>query len=219
MLKVVEIFKSIDGEGIRAGYPATFVRLYGCSLRCSFCDTKYSYDNDKYINMTIDEIIKEISDYKSRRITLTGGEPLYQPEAADLIHKLLEQGFEVNIETNGSIDLEEFLGADSFHENLIITMDWKSISSNMSQHMVVSNLYNLRKQDVLKFVVGDGQDLDQMRDIISSKPLKCNIFVSPVFGKIEPREIVEYILDNNLEDVRIQLQLHKIIWPADMRGV
>ena len=219
MLKVIEIFKSIDGEGIRTGYPVTFIRLQGCNCRCSYCDTKYSYDNYKYINMTIDEIIKEIRDYKSRRITLTGGEPLYQPEAADLIHKLLEQGFEVNIETNGSIDLEEFLGEDSFHENLIITMDWKSISSNMSQHMVVSNLYNLRKQDVLKFVVGDDQDLDQMRDIISSKPLKCNIFVSPVFGKIEPREIVEYILDNDLEDVRIQLQLHKIIWNPETRGV
>lgn len=218
MLKVVEIFKSIDGEGIRAGLPVTFIRLYGCNFRCSYCDTPYSYDTEEYREMSIPEILDEVEHLGLDRITLTGGEPLIHDNVIELTKELLLRDFEVNIETNGSVDLH-CLDEFQCYQNLIITMDWKSISSGMSDKMLTSNLSWLGDKDVLKFVVGNEEDLQQMKSIVLNNTIFANIFVSPIFNNIEPKYIVEYILKNNLDDVRVQVQLHKIIWPADMRGV
>ena len=229
-MQINEIFSSIDGEGIRTGYLVTFIRTFACNLLCSYCDTLYAVkpetEQDKvhaFQNMTVDEIFRECKRLENKRITFTGGEPLIQKDATELISKLTTNGYEVNVETNGSVDISDL---QKFHINtpivnskLIITMDWKSPSSGMRNKMLESNLYQLEKKDVLKFVVGSKADLDDMRHIIVNYPLDCHIFVSPIFGQIEPKDLVEYIKVNKLQQVRVQLQLHKIIWRPEERGV
>lgn len=215
LFRVSEIFSSIDGEGIRAGYPVTFIRLHGCPLSCSYCDSTYATEGDDYTLMNMEEIINEVYNKGLFRVTLTGGEPLNNEFAYDLVLELRNRGYEVNIETNGSFTIHRF----SHLNNTIITMDYKCYSSGMTDKMDVDNFMYLRHQDVLKFVVGDINDLNQMRDILNQYRIYCNVFVSPVFGKIDPKDIVKYLLDNNLENVRLQLQMHKIIWDPNMRGV
>ncbi len=217
---VSEIFNSIDGEGIRTGELVTFIRLYGCNLRCKYCDSMYAVDSDKdrknCKDMTADEIVNEVNRISlSKKVTLTGGEPLLNNLfSLSLIYKLLNNKYEVNIETNGSINIRDYL-----LKNVIITMDWKSRYSGESDKMIVDNLKLLRKQDVLKFVVANKEDLEQMKEIVLNNKLKCNIFVSPVFNQIEAKDIVKYLMDNKLNMVRMQLQLHKYIWEPSMRGV
>ena len=215
LFRVSEIFSSIDGEGIRAGCPVTFIRLHGCNCSCSYCDSTYATEGDDYTLMSMEEIINEVYNKGFFRGTLTGGEPLNNEFAYDLVLELRNRGYEVNIETNGSFPIDRF----SHLNNTIITMDYKCYSSGMTDKMDVDNFMYLRRQDVLKFVVGDINDLNQMRDILNQYRIYCNVFVSPVFGKIDPKDIVTYLLDNNLENVRLQLQMHKIIWDPNMRGV
>lgn len=226
-MQINEIFSSIDGEGIRTGYPVTFIRSQFCNLKCIYCDTMYSWDAKdangclQYKDMTIDEIVDKCKELKNRRITFTGGEPLIQKDAADLVNRLLDEDFEVNIETNGAVDLKEFdekITSKNLY-NLIYTLDYKTASSGMEDKMILSNLEYIGADDVLKFVVGSKEELDKMKEIITSYNVEAEIFVSPVFEKIQPKELVEYILENNLQNVRVQLQLHKIIWNPEMRGV
>ena len=125
-MKVVEIFKSIDGEGIRVGYPVTFIRLAGCNLRCNYCDTKYSYENEKFTEMTPQKIYNRVYKLGGRRITLTGGEPLIHKDVKVLVDLLIDKGYEVNIETNGSVDITGYLS-----KNIIVTMDYKCAGSGM----------------------------------------------------------------------------------------
>lgn len=228
-----EIFKSIDGEGIRTGYPVTFIRSYGCNLLCTYCDTLYAVDpqteEDKenaFVTMTPDEILSKCKEFGLTKITFTGGEPLIQKDAPELVALLLDNGYEVNIETNGAVDLKEFndklvdvLANDETLNNLIYTLDYKCPSSGMEDKMILDNIDYLNDIDVLKFVVGTQEDLDKMKQIVEQYTPECNIFVSPVFGQIEPKNIVQYILDNNLQNVRVQLQLHKLIWNVNQRGV
>ncbi|MCK9444570.1 MAG: putative 7-carboxy-7-deazaguanine synthase QueE [Tissierellaceae bacterium] len=211
---VNEIFTSIEGEGIRMGYPVTFIRLYGCNLNCSYCDTRYSCEGQDGTEMSVSEVIEKAKEAGVKRITLTGGEPLIHKNAEELVDGLVNEGFEVNIETNGSVDIYPYI-----KENVIITMDYKSISSGMADKMNHKNLKYLRNQDVLKFVVEDKKDLDDMKRIIETYSPSCIIFVSPVFGKIELPDMVDYIKDNELNECRIQVQLHKIIWEPTKRGV
>ena len=211
-MKVVEIFKSIDGEGIRVGYPVTFIRLAGCNLRCNYCDTKYSYENEKFTEMTPQEIYNRVYKLGGRRITLTGGEPLIHKDVKVLVDLLIQKGYEVNIETNGSVDITLFLD-----KHTIITMDYKCASSDMEDKMLLDNISKLRKLDVLKFVVSDDNDLDTVQRIYQNT--KATVYISPVFGRIEPKQIVEYMLEHNMENCRVQVQLHKIIWDPEERGV
>lgn len=219
--KVVEIFASIEGEGSRAGYPCTFVRLYGCNLHCSYCDSRYACDGDEYTEMDSYEILQKVSSYKLSRVTLTGGEPLLDPQVYSLIKLLSISNYEINIETNGSILLEnvDYIRYRSHKDNIMITMDWKSISSGMSDKMIEENLNLLRNTDVLKFVVGTQEDLEHMKMLLITHHIAANVFVSPVFGKIDPKEIVEFLVENHMNNARIQLQLHKFIWDPNMRGV
>ena len=212
---VNEIFSSIEGEGIRTGYPATFIRLYGCNLNCSYCDTRYSCEGHDGTEMNVSEVIEKAKEAGVKKITLTGGEPLIHKNVEELVDELVNEGFEVNIETNGSVDIYPY----TKKENVIITMDYKLISSGMNDKMNERNFKYLRPQDVLKFVVGNKQDLDVMKEILEVHKPNCNIFVSPVFEQIEPVEIVDYIKENKLNDCRVQLQLHKIIWEPEERGV
>ena len=215
-MKITEIFYSISGESINAGYPTVFVRTYGCNCRCSYCDSDYSWSGGGYREMSISKILEEVNRYyPCDRVILTGGEPLIQPDWKDLVKVLWDNGYTVEIETNGAVPLDR-----DIPNGVTYTMDWKSISSGMSDRMVEDNLHNLRPGDSIKFVVGSKEDLDQAKVIIEKILWTgVNIFFSPIFGKIEPKDIVQYILDNKLVKCRMQLQLHKFIWPPEQRGV
>ena len=212
LYKVNEIFKSIEGEGISTGLPCTFIRLYGCNLCCKYCDTRYSCENKEFTLMSKDEIVNKVKELGGSRVTITGGEPLLDLFLNELIIALRKEHIEVNIETNGSLDIQWCL-AD------IITMDYKTSASGMEDRMMLSNLKALKETDVLKFVVGSKHDLDTMKRVIEEYEPECRIYVSPVFGMIEAHELVEYVLENNLDNVTVQVQLHKIIWDPNKRGV
>lgn len=206
--RVTEIFKSIEGEGKRVGTPCVFIRLAGCNLRCSYCDTTYSQHDSDGREMTLRNIIGEVKNLNTTNVTITGGEPMLQD--ATSIAKALDW-CECNIETNGSIPLPEK------PENTFYTMDWKCGCSGMTDAMHTQNLQWLDENDVIKFVVGNDADLEQAKAVINTG-VKAIPYISPIYGMIEPKEIVEYVLDNEL-DARVQVQLHKVIWNPDERGV
>lgn len=214
---VNEIFSSIDGEGIRTGELATFIRLAGCNLRCRYCDTEYALDNNFGSEMNITEILNEVKKYKNRNITLTGGEPLAHKETNKLVEELIKNNYFVNIETNGSIDIEPYIG------KCLITMDYKCKSSLMEKTMLLSNLEKLSETDVLKFVI-NSEDFDCIEKILRDFNIKSYIYISPIFNEINLPDIVEFMKKCNekgidMSKVRMQVQLHKIIWNPDMRGV
>ena len=216
-MKVNEIFSSIDGEGIRAGELATFIRLAGCNLRCNYCDTKYALAQDSGKEMTVSEILEKVNEFSVKNITLTGGEPLIHKDIEKLIDKLIENGYKVNIETNGSVAIEKFLNKS------LITMDYKCPSSLMENTMMLENLEKLTENDVLKFVIRK-EDFNTVEKILREYKLKSYIYISPVFNEIEISDIVEFMKKCNfnginMSKVRVQLQLHKIIWSPDMTGV
>lgn len=215
LFHVTEIFDSIDGEGKRTGYMAIFVRLAGCNLRCNYCDTPYSLTlEDTKETLTEEELLERIQSFPWKRVTLTGGEPMLHP-LHHLVTVLGEEGYEVNIETNGAIPLWR-----ERPEGVFYTMDFKCSGSGMKSYMNRDNFKLLTEKDVLKFVVSDERDMDEIKEIISEFPANHpEYFVSPVWGRTEPKELVEYVRKNGLKDVRVQVQLHKIIWDPSMRGV
>ena len=217
--KVVEIFESINGEGMRAGELAVFVRMKGCNLSCNYCDTMRANEADcEFEEMTADRIVERVKKSGIKNVTLTGGEPLLQKDADKLL-KLFsdEKDIRVEIETNGSVNLSPFLK----YENTSFTMDYKLPESDMEKYMDLENFKILRKKDTLKFVASSVNDLKKAKDIIEKYDLidRVNIIFSPVFGKIELTDIVDFLKDNKLNDVRMQLQMHKFIWAPDERGV
>ena len=216
--KVNEIFLSIDGEGYRTGLPVVFIRLYGCNLNCSYCDTRYSCEKEEYKEMSLYDILAQVLSYGVPRVTLTGGEPLIHPGVKDLIVSLVANDIEVNIETNGAVDLDEFIEF-KYNSKVVFTMDYKCKSSGMEDKMILSNLEFLQPKDVIKFVVSNYNEMEKMEYILESSKCKAQAYVSPVFGAIEPKELVEYVLENGLNDVKVQVQLHKIIWEPTKRGV
>lgn len=212
--RVNEIFYSIDGEGIRTGSLAVFVRLAGCNLRCTYCDTAYALNKEEGKDMTADEIVDNVLQYRCNHVTLTGGEPLTQ-DCHELIQKLAEHGIHTNIETNGSIYVKPYQS-----ENTTITMDWKTPASGMEELMMQTNLPLLRENDVLKFVCAE-DDLPEVTNILNAYHPRCWVYLSPIFGKINPEKLVEYLKEcpHDTEKIRVQIQLHKIIWNPDKRGV
>lgn len=216
-MNIVEIFSSIDGEGLRAGELATFIRVSGCNLRCNYCDTKYALEKDTGTHMSIEEILKKVEEFKVKNITITGGEPLIHKDIDKLIDLLLEKGYKINIETNGSVPIDKYIG------KCLITMDYKCSSSLMKKKMILENLEKLTKNDVLKFVIRT-QDFTDIEKILTEYNLNCYIYISPVFNEINLEEIVNFMKKCNLKGidmskVRLQLQLHKIIWSPDAIGV
>lgn len=218
-MKVVEIFESINGESKRAGELAVFVRFKGCNLNCSYCDTTWANEADaKYTEMSVDEIVQRIKDSGIKNVTLTGGEPLLQKDIKSLVEQILSiDEMRVEIETNGSIDIDK----DSWNVLPSFTLDYKSPSSGCNDKMFLDNLKSVDLNDVVKFVVGSNEDLDKAYEIITEYNLdkKTNVFLSPVFGNIEPVAIVDYMLDKKMNDVKIQIQMHKVIWDPNKRGV
>lgn len=214
--KVVEIFSSIDGEGIRAGSLATFIRFSGCNIRCSYCDTPYAFDGGTW--MTADEILDSVKELGNWHVTLTGGEPLARNNLSPLIKKFVNSGFWINIETNGSLPIRDYL-----LDHVTITMDWKMPASGMEQTMLSRNLSHLREDDVLKMVC-ETSDLSYAEQFLKSHDLPCWIYFSPVFGKIEPSLLVDFLkrLQSekiDTEKMRVQIQMHKVIWDPNQRGV
>lgn len=212
-----EIFDSIDGEGKRTGYMAIFVRFCGCPLRCTYCDTAYALDENSAEEwVTAAELLARIRSYPWKRITWTGGEPMLRP-IQSLCDALGKEGYESNIETSGAIPLWDERPANTFY-----TMDWKCPDSGMESRMCVPNLVRLTGEDVLKFVVGSERDLLAMKRVLLRHFQRENcprFYVSPVFGKIHPQKLVEFVRDQKLADVCVQVQLHKVIWDPNMRGV
>ena len=214
-MKVCEIFYSIQGEGELAGYPTIFIRLTGCNLRCRYCDTEYAFYEGK--EMGIDDIIERIKGYRSRYVCITGGEPLLQREVLDLMETLLEDGYIVSLETNGSISLEDVcMRLGKYGDSFIISMDIKCPSSGMSERMRLENIDLLRENDQLKFVVLDEDDYNYAKDIISRYRPRCKIIIQPVWGT-DVRKIAELMLKDGLQ-ARLSLQIHKIIW-GDRRRI
>lgn len=215
-MKVIEIFDSVDGEGKFAGALATFIRLAGCNLRCRYCDTKYSFDMSNAFEISIEEIVKRCDEIGNRHITLTGGEPLIHKDAKWLVNELCGRGFKVNIETNGSVDFTEFQ-----NDNTIITADYKTPSSGENGKMYVERLHLLRNYDVLKIVCNE-TDLDDVEALLTQNTFNAEIYLSPIFGEISLERLVDFLKTlrgktNN--QIRVQIQLHKVIWSPNKRGV
>lgn len=224
--QVVEKFVSINGEGQNAGKIAAFIRFAGCNLNCSFCDTKWANsENAPCEEESLEELVDYVREKNVRFVTLTGGEPLLREGMAELTRALLEvEGLTIEFETNGSVSLAEMDAirrAKNAEDRVLFTMDYKLLVSGMEDHMKKDNFAHLLSKDTVKFVVGSMEDLERMRKIIKAHELsdKCGLYVSPVFGKIEPADIVEYIIANQLNEVTMQLQMHKFIWDPDKRGV
>ncbi|MED9968672.1 MAG: putative 7-carboxy-7-deazaguanine synthase QueE [Ruminococcus sp.] len=219
MLPVVEKFISINGEGAHAGELAAFIRFKGCNLSCSYCDTKWANTNHTVCDFqTPESLAKWVKDKNVCNVTLTGGEPLLQRDISELIELLTLQGNRVEIETNGSVALDEYAAMEN---RPVFTMDYKLESSNMERFMQKDNFSLLEPSDTVKFVAGSLSDLENALEIIKRYSLltKCHVYFSPVFGKIEPSEIVDFMVDNNLNHVRLQLQMHKFIWEPNRKGV
>ena len=213
-LKVNEIFYSIQGESSYAGYPCVFVRLTGCNLRCSYCDTQYAYEEGE--EMGIDTILHRIAGYRCPLIEITGGEPLIQHETPILIHRLLEDGYRVLLETNGSQDISRV------DDRCAIILDIKCPSSREENKNDLNNLKRLRDNDEIKFVIGNAQDYIYAKRILNSMDINhvnlASVSFSPVFAEMEPQTLANWLLEDRLQ-VRLQLQLHKTIWAAEQRGV
>ncbi len=215
-MRVIEKFVSINGEGLRQGELAVFIRFANCNLRCSYCDTTYSFIDPKYNEESIEEIIEYVNNQKIKNITLTGGEPLIQPDIDKLIDELIKLGYRVEIETNGSVDISKFL-----NDKISFTLDYKLPTSLMEKFMLTDNYKYVTKKDSVKFVCGDIKDLSKAKEIMMKYDLinKTNCLISPVFGQINLEDIVNFLINNNLNDVRLCLQIHKIIWDPNKRGV
>lgn len=218
-MKVVEKFISINGEGTHAGQLAVFIRFAGCNLECSYCDTTWANEkNVQYEELSIEEIYNYIKDTGVKNITITGGEPLIQKDIYELLEYLSKDEFlYVEVETNGSIDLKKFKSI----KKLNFTMDYKLEFSKMETFMNLKNLKILDKNDTIKFVVASLKELEKVKKMILENNLIKNtvVYISPVFGKINPHEIVEWMKKNKLNEVNLQLQLHKIIWNPEKKGV
>ncbi len=218
-MKVVEIFQSIDGEAFNAGKITNFIRLSGCNLRCNYCDTIYGQKSSDGEEMSIDDILKRL-DRGIKNITLTGGEPLlYKENAYSLLNALVEEGYNISVETNGSVNLKDYI---KDFKNVAFIVDYKSPSSEMEDKMLIDNFNILRSIDCVKFVVGDRNDLETMERIYRETSLirgKTPIFVSPIFGKIDLVDIVEFLKERKLNDIRMQIQMHKVIWSPETKGV
>ena len=212
VLKVNEIFHSIQGESRHAGRPCVFVRLTGCNLRCTWCDTAYAFEEG--IDLSVRFVLERIAPYATRYVLITGGEPLVQEGATDLIGELCDRGYEVAVETGGSLDIS------SVDRRAMLVMDLKCPGSGMSQKNRWENIALLKPTDEVKFVLADRADYDWARDAIARHRLadRCGVLLSPVHGALQPRSLAEWILADRLP-VRLQLQIHKYIWPPDLRGV
>lgn len=211
-MKITEIFTSIQGESTYAGLPCTFVRLAGCNLRCVYCDTQYSHEGG--LEMSEEEITNEVSLVGVNLVEITGGEPLLQPGVIGLIQRLLNDGYQVLIETNGSMSIRDI------DHRAIIILDIKTPKSGMFDEMDLSNLDYIKPADEIKFVVLDRYDYDWAKDFITKHGIKnkCKILMSPAFGFLQPETLARWVIEDRL-DIRLNIQIHKYIFPGGETSV
>lgn len=209
-LRITEIFYSLQGEANTVGIPTVFIRLTGCPLRCTYCDTAYAFTGGE--KMAISSIVARVSEYGCKYVTVTGGEPLAQPACLELMTILLDEGFNVSLETSGAIDVS------AVDYRVIKVMDLKTPGSGELDKNRYENINYLTAKDQIKFVIGNQQDYDWAKDILNQfqLPARCEILFSPVMGEQNPTELAEKILQDKLS-VRFQIQLHKLLW-NDARG-
>ena len=210
-LRITEIFYSLQGESSLTGLPTVFVRLTGCPLRCVYCDTEYAFNGGT--KTAISEIINTIESYRCRRVCVTGGEPLAQPECVTLLKELCEQGFEVSIETSGAMDVS------AIDSRVVKVMDLKTPDSGELRRNRYENIHSLTENDQVKFVIAGRTDYDWAKMQVAQHQLdeKVEVLFSPVYEKLEPATLAQWILDDRLE-VRMQVQLHKVLW-GEKQGV
>ncbi len=211
-LRVNEIFHSIQGEGSRVGLPCVFVRLTGCQLRCVWCDTPYAFDEGDW--RTLDEICARVREFACPTVEVTGGEPLLQPNVYPLLTRLADEHKTVLLETSGAIAI------DKVDPRVARIMDIKCPSSGESERNHWPNIDLLTRRDEVKLVVADRDDYDWAKDVLRryDLPARCPVIFAPVYDRLQPAELAAWILADRL-DVRIGLQLHKLIWPSESRGV
>jgi 7-carboxy-7-deazaguanine synthase len=207
-LNINEIFYSLQGEAREVGFPTVFVRLTGCPLRCSYCDTEYAFKGNNLLS--IDVILTEIKKYNTKFVCVTGGEPLAQINCHILLDRLVKENYQVSLETSGSIDIADI------NPGVSIVMDVKTPSSNESDKNLYTNIEKLELKDQLKFVIGSKADFDWSVALLSKHPTPAEVLFSPVFEAVEPMQLAQWILDGQL-NVRLQVQLHKLLW-GDEKG-
>jgi 7-carboxy-7-deazaguanine synthase len=211
MLRITEIFHSIQGESSHAGRPCVFVRLTGCNLRCRWCDSAYTFTGGE--RMPVDDVVARVKNYRCELVEVTGGEPLAQSETFDLIKRLCDDAFEVLIETSGSIDIEPV------DRRAKIILDIKCPASGEAEQNHWPNLEKLRAHDEIKFVIADRADYDWARRVIDERKLTGRtILFSPVWGELDLKVLAELMLADRVP-ARLQTQLHKHIWGGDVKGV
>jgi 7-carboxy-7-deazaguanine synthase len=226
-LPMVEVFQTVEGEGTKAGYPTTFVRVFNCNLRCKWCDTPYSYApaRPEYF-ATVSEIIQQVKKYRNRHVCLTGGEPLMHGRKSLLLLEALAQIDEVedvHIETNGAIHLgpyDEWRRRNGkIGQKVRFILDYKLPASGENDKMIEENFALLRETDEVKFVIADEEDFQLAASVVKEKVRKGVPLFSPVWETMKPNRLVDLILEHQLANVKLNLQIHKIIWDPDARGV
>ena len=211
-MRITEIFHSIQGESSYVGQPCVFVRLTGCPLRCTWCDTDYAFYGGQ--ERSIDEVLAQVLDYGCPLVEVTGGEPLVQPDCLPFITRLCDAGYRVLLETSGTVDIEPV------DPRAHVILDVKCPGSGMTDRMHWPNLSRLAAKDEAKFVLADRADYDWAREILAQYgvTIRCPVLFSPVFGSLAVGTLADWILADKLP-VRLQIQLHKYIWSPDLRGV
>lgn len=203
-MRINEIFYSIQGESKYTGFPTIFIRLTGCNLRCTYCDTKYSYSGGKI--MSVEEVIKFIEQYPTKIVCVTGGEPLlHKKELPLLLNNLLEKNYTVSVETSGSLSIE------GLPENVSYIVDLKTPSSGMEKHNLMANIPLLQEKDELKFVVETEADLKFVEEILEKENINCPVIISPVWEMKAKDKIADWLLKKCYPNVRIAVQIHKIL--------
>lgn len=207
-LRITEIFHSLQGESASVGWRTVFIRLTGCPLRCGYCDTTYAFKGGEWWD--IDAILEQVAGFDARYVTVTGGEPLAQPQCLTLLRALCDAGYRVSLETSGALDVS------AVDPRVVKVMDLKTPASGECGRNLYTNIDHLHPQDQVKFVIADEADYLWSRDVLRSRKLntRCEVLFSPVAGQLAPALLADWILRDRL-DVRFQLQLHKLLWGGE----